>query len=153
MVFHIVAELCDSSQPILEHFHHPPKKPCATERSPPKCLHCSQEQWHLPCYYCCVLTQSCPDLCNPMGYSLPGSSVRGILPARILEPAAVSSSRGSSRAKRWIRISCLEAVCFYLWDKNRCFPPCIGRQKIHREIVARLWQLQEPSPLVFSYFP
>ena len=153
MVFHMVAELCDSSQPILEHFHHPPKKPCSPERSPPKCLHCSQEQWHLPPYYCCLLTQSCPDLCNPMGCSLPGSSVHGILPARILEPVAIFSSRGSSRAKHWIHTSCLAVVCFYLLDKNRCFPPYIRCQNFHREIVARLWQLQEPSSLVFSSFP
>ena len=30
------------------------------------------------------LLQSCPTLCNPMGCSLPGSSVHGILQARIL---------------------------------------------------------------------
>ena len=31
------------------------------------------------------LLQSCLSLCNPMDYSLPGSSVHGILQARILE--------------------------------------------------------------------
>ena len=31
------------------------------------------------------LLQSCPVLCNPMDYSLPGSSVHGVLQARILE--------------------------------------------------------------------
>ena len=40
--------------------------------------------------------QSCPTLCDPMDYSLPGSSVHGILQARILEWVAMSSSRGSS---------------------------------------------------------
>ena len=35
---------------------------------------------------CAKLLQSCPTLCNPMNYSLPGSSVHGILQARrILE--------------------------------------------------------------------
>ena len=29
------------------------------------------------------LFQSCPTLCNPMDYNLPGSSVHGILQARI----------------------------------------------------------------------
>ena len=42
------------------------------------------------------LTQSCPTLCDPMDYSLPGSSVHGILQARILEWVAISFSRGSS---------------------------------------------------------
>ena len=41
--------------------------------------------------------QSCPTLCNPMDCSLPGSSVHGILLARILEWVATSSSRGPSR--------------------------------------------------------
>ena len=41
--------------------------------------------------------QSCPTLCNPMDYIPPGSSVHGILQARILEWVAISSSsRGSS---------------------------------------------------------
>ena len=31
------------------------------------------------------VAQSCPTLCDPMDYSPPGSSVRGILQARILE--------------------------------------------------------------------
>ena len=34
-----------------------------------------------------------PTLCNPMDYSLPGSSVHGILQARILECVAISFSR------------------------------------------------------------
>ena len=45
---------------------------------------------------CCVCTkslQSCPTLCNPMDCSPPGSSVHGILQARILEWVAISFSR------------------------------------------------------------
>ena len=36
---------------------------------------------------CCVVlvAKSCPTLCDPMDYSLPGSSVHGTLQARILE--------------------------------------------------------------------
>ena len=43
--------------------------------------------------------QSCPALCGPMDYSLPGSSVHGILQARILEWVAISFSRGSSQPR------------------------------------------------------
>ena len=32
-----------------------------------------------------LVAQSCPALCDPMDYSLPASSVHGILQARILE--------------------------------------------------------------------
>ena len=42
------------------------------------------------------LLQLCPTLSDPMDYSPPGSSVHGILQARVLEWVAVPSSRGSS---------------------------------------------------------
>ena len=42
------------------------------------------------------VTQSCPTLCDPMDCSSPGSSVREIFQARILEWVAISFSRGSS---------------------------------------------------------
>ena len=40
-----------------------------------------------------LVAQSCPTLCNPMDCSLPGSSVCGILQARILEEVAMPLSR------------------------------------------------------------
>ena len=48
----------------------------------------------------CVLdAQSCLTLCDSMDCSLPGSSVHGILQARILEWVAMPFSRGSSQPK------------------------------------------------------
>ena len=47
-----------------------------------------------PCV--CLIAHSCPTLCDHMDCSPPGSSVHGILQARILEWVAISSSRGSS---------------------------------------------------------
>ena len=48
------------------------------------------------CVYVCVclcsVTKLCPTLFDPMGYSLPGSSVCGIFQERILEWVAISSS-------------------------------------------------------------
>ena len=46
-----------------------------------------------------LVALSCPTLCDPMPYSLPGSSVHGILQARILEWVAMPSSRGSSQPR------------------------------------------------------
>ena len=51
--------------------------------------------------------QLCPSLCDPMDHSLSGSSVSEILQARILEWAAMSSSRGSSQPKDWTHLLCL----------------------------------------------
>ena len=42
------------------------------------------------CNYCvCSVAQSCLTFCDPMDYSLPGSSVHGILQARILDWVAI----------------------------------------------------------------
>ena len=53
---------------------------------------------------CVLITQSCLTHCDPMNCSLPGSSVLGILQARILEWVAIFFSRGSSqpRDQTWI---------------------------------------------------
>ena len=53
---------------------------------------------------CVLVTQLCPTLWDPMDYSLPGSSVHGILQARTLEWVAIPFSRGSSRPRdrNWI---------------------------------------------------
>ena len=42
-----------------------------------------------------LVAQSCPTLCDPMDYRPPGSSVHGILQARILEWVPIPFSRGS----------------------------------------------------------
>ena len=51
-----------------------------------------------------LVTQLCPALCDPMDYSLPGSSVHEILQARILEWASIPFFRGSSqpRDRTWV---------------------------------------------------
>ena len=57
---------------------------------------------HKPFSTLCVhakLLQSCLTLCDPMDYSLPGSSVHGLLQARILEWVAMLFSRGFSQPK------------------------------------------------------
>ena len=56
------------------------------------------------------LLQSCPALCDPMGCSLPGSSIHGILQARILEWVAMLSSRGSSGPKDQTSVSYVSGI-------------------------------------------
>ena len=50
-----------------------------------------------------MCAKSCPTPCNPMDYSPPGSSVLGILQAKILEQVAISCSRKQSGLE-WIRL-------------------------------------------------
>ena len=52
------------------------------------------------------VTQSCLTLCDPMAYSLPGSSVHGIFQVIVLEWIAISFSRGSSQPSDRTRVSC-----------------------------------------------
>jgi len=54
--------------------------------------------------------QSCPTLHDPMNSSPPGSSVHGILQARILEWVVISSSRGSSRPRDRTHISYISGI-------------------------------------------
>ena len=54
-----------------------------------------------------LVAQMCPTLCGPIDCSPPGSSVCGILQARILVWAAVPSFRGSSPPRDRTQVSCI----------------------------------------------
>ena len=58
------------------------------------------------------VAQSCPTLCDPMNHRMPGSSVRGISQARILEWVAISLSRGFSQPRGRTRVSCIAGRFF-----------------------------------------
>ena len=85
--------------------------------------------------YMCAMFQSCLSFCDPMGYNLPGSSVHGLLQARILEwspwaspgkntgvesmgfsrqeywsGVVIPSSRGSLRLRDQTHISCISCI-------------------------------------------
>ena len=52
---------------------------------------------------------------NPIGCSPKGSSVHGILQARILEWVAISLSRGFFRPRDQIQVSCIVGRFFIIW--------------------------------------
>ena len=60
--------------------------------------------------------QSCPTLCDPMDCSPPGSSVHGILQARILEWVAFPFSRGSSWPKDGTQVFHIAGGFFTSWS-------------------------------------
>ena len=68
--------------------------------------------------HACLIAQLCPALCNPVGYSPPGSSVCEIFQLRIQEWMAISSSRGSSqprdRTPSFTSIACVSRWILYL---------------------------------------
>ena len=62
-----------------------------------------------------LVAQLCRTLCNSIDYSPPGSSVHGILQAKILEWIAIPFSRGSSWPRDWTHIShvsCIAGIFF-----------------------------------------
>ena len=65
--------------------------------------------------YCVLFAQLCPALCNPMGYSPPGSSVFGFLQARILEWVAIPFSMESSQPRDVAQVSCIAGRFFTMW--------------------------------------
>ena len=102
-------EVSSSYHPAKK-WHHPAKKWSA----------CKQGQhtfWflHLLTVKCVKVAQSCPTLCNPMDCSPPGSTVRGILQARVLEWVAIPFSRGSSETRDWTRGSCTIGRFLTVW--------------------------------------
>ena len=58
-----------------------------------KIVFCKTGLWYQKRLLECLITQSCLTLLDPMDCSLPGSSVHGILQARILEWVAIPISR------------------------------------------------------------
>ena len=61
------------------------------------------------------VTQSYPTLRNPMVCSLPGSSVHGILQARILDRVVGPLFRGSSQPRYWTQVFCTAGGFFIVW--------------------------------------
>ena len=62
-----------------------------------------------------LVAQSCQTLCDPMDDSPSGSSVHGILQARILEWVALPFSKGSSQPRDWTQVSCIAGGFFTVW--------------------------------------
>ena len=65
------------------------------------------------------VVQSCLTLCDPMDCSLPGSSVHGILQARILEWVAIPFPRWSSWPRDQIWVSCIAGRFFTVWTTKK----------------------------------
>ena len=79
--------------------------------NPQVCSH-----WACVLCVCELVAQSCLTLYHPMDCSpLSGSSVHGILQARILELVAFPFSRGSSWPRDWTLVSCIAGRFFTTW--------------------------------------
>ena len=66
----------------------------------------------------CSVAQSCSSLCDPMDCSSPGSSVHGVLQARIVEWVAISFCKGSSWPRDHTQVSSIAGRRFNLSATN-----------------------------------
>ena len=75
-----------------------------------------------------------------MDCSLPGSSLHGILQARVLEWVAISFSRGSSRPRDRTRVSRIPGRGFNLWATREviciCYTFCNCPTRRHRQVAS-----------------
>ena len=69
--------------------------------------------------------QSCPTLCNPVGWCPPNPSVPGILQARILEWTPISFSKGSARPRDWTHVSCSGRQILHHWATGKPWCVCV----------------------------
>ena len=66
-----------------------------------------------------LVAQSCLRLCNSMDCSPPGSSVHGMLQAKLLEWVAIPFSRESSWPRNWIQVSCVAGRLLTIWATRK----------------------------------
>ena len=99
-----------------------------TQELNPGLLHCRRTLYQLSHKHpnkllCCESRSVVSTLCDPMDYSLPGSSVHGILQARILGWVAVPFSRGSSQPRNRTRDFCTASGFFTNWATREVLLP------------------------------
>ena len=88
------------------------------------------------CWVSLSVTQSCLILCDPTNHSPPGSSVHGILQARLLEWIAIPLLQGTYKPRNWTWSSCIKGRFFAMWTAREAHPT--------NEILCQILILGEP---------
>ena len=87
-------------------------------------------------YWKVKVAQLWPTLCDPMDCSPLGSSVHGILQARILESVAVPFSRGSSWPRDWTWVSSIAGRFFIIWATREARErPKSGLNSVSKSVI------------------
>ena len=83
-------------------------------------------------------------------YSLPGSSVHGILQARILECVTIPFPKGSSQPRDWTWISCIAGRFLAIWATREAlsYIPLLHNMKVFDGLVLLMptWVMGVKSP-------
>ena len=103
----------------------------------------------------CLVPQLCPILCDPMDCSPPGSSVHGILQARILEWVAIPFFRVYFWPRGWTQVSCIAGRFFTIWDTRKAQHspklPCVILMALQCLSLTALLQCSPFKTLIFKY--
>ena len=94
--------------------------------------------------------------CDPMDFSLPGSSVHRIFQARVLEWVVISYSKGSSWPRNWTHISCIGRWILYHWATWEAqLRPSAAQFSCHSAVSDSLWprESQHTRPPCLSPTP
>ena len=108
-------------------------------------------------FLCSLVTKSCPTPCDPMDCSPPGSSVYGLLQARILERVVISFSRGSSQPRVQTHVSCIGRWVLHHWATLTCMKCPQGGSSVWQNVKKGslgLWNTvnkQVVSPCILNY--
>ena len=95
-----------------------------------------------------LVAQSCLTLCEPMDYSLPGSSVHGVFQTRTLEWVVIPFSRGSSWPRDWIWVSHIGCRFFTFWTTRE------AHTTINKKVLNFLtWEIWFSFSSVHSVMP
>ena len=97
-----------------------------------------------------LIAQLCPTLCNPMGYSLPGSSVCGMCQAKILEWVAIPFSGDLPNPEIKHRSPALQ-VDSLLYEPPGKWTPTGGKKSLAS--LQRLSQLKRAISFRIMLFP
>ena len=116
----------------------------------------------------CLVSQSCPTLCNLVDCSPPGSSVPGIFQAWILEWVSFSSSWGSSQPRDQTHVSCVSwiAAGFFIswnswevylevmikWKQNQMHGYIIKSNLLFMDITGNHCRFLSRRGVLFVYF-
>ena len=97
----------------------------------------------------CLAAQSCPTPCDPIDYSLPGSSICGILQARKLEWVAIPFYRGSSRPRDQTWVCCITGRFFTIWATREAH---IYMHKIHIKQYSQVFYVRKYKQKFHDWF-
>ena len=108
-------------------------------------------QWHslqssflyVLCSLLCLVTHSCPTLCDLMNCSPSGSSIHGDSPSKNTRVGCHALSRGSSHPSDWTHVSLIVGRFFTVWATREAQISSINKSVSPR--VARVGYCSQPK--------